>query len=119
MITINLFGAEYEIKKSRYMNNRLALILINEDDEMISLSQNIPDALLMSEMLGEDNHTEFFVNHIDFYDYQDVLKELEKSNLFVNGDSGLLVSGNMKSGFNTYILIEVKESIIDKMEELK
>ncbi|AKL93489.1 hypothetical protein AYP1020_p34 (plasmid) [Staphylococcus capitis subsp. capitis] len=118
MVTINLFGTTYEIKKSKYMNERLALILVNDRKEYVAtLSQNIEDALLMSEALGESNHTEFFVNHLDFYDYMDVLDELEKTHLFKKADDNLLVKGNVRSGFNTYLLIEIKESILDEMEE--
>ncbi|WP_347130941.1 hypothetical protein [Staphylococcus capitis] len=118
MVTINLFGTTYEIKKSKYMNERLALILVNDRKEYVAtLSQNIEDALLMSEALGESNHTEFFVNHLDFYDYVDVLDELEKTNLFRKENDDLLIKGNVRSGFNTYLLIEIKESILDEMEE--
>lgn len=69
MIRINLFGVDYEEKKRCYMNNPLSLILINEYKEKITLLQNIPNVLLVSEMLREENHIEFFVHHIDCYDF--------------------------------------------------
>ncbi|HDG8789415.1 TPA: hypothetical protein PBT65_001716 [Staphylococcus aureus] len=118
MIKIILNQTEYEIRKGRYNNNRVKLLLINEQkDDLIDLSRNIESAVFANEMFSEGTGRELFVNHIDGFSYENLLDELEESNLFeLNRWEQLDIQGNVKSGFNTYIGIEVKEKVLNEME---
>ncbi|HDJ7625364.1 hypothetical protein BUY43_07605 [Staphylococcus devriesei] len=114
-LRIKLNGRNYEVKKSIYTNGRLKLFLVN--DKLIDLSRNIESAIFANEMFNEVTGRELFVNHIDGFLYEDLLDELELSDLFeLNRWEQLDIQGNVKNGFNTYIGIEIKEKVLDKIE---
>ncbi|MBX5317022.1 hypothetical protein [Staphylococcus caprae] len=118
MIKITLNQNEYEIRKGRYNNDRVKLLLINgERDDLIDLSCNIESAVFANEMFNEVTGRELFVNYIDGFSYEDLLDELELSDLFeLNRWEQLDIQGNVKNGFNTYIGIEINEKVLDKIE---
>lgn len=118
MVDINLNGINYEVKKGIYTNGRLKLLLVNdESNELIDLSRNIDNAIFLNDSIGETSGRELFINHIDGWNYERLLDELECSNLFeVDRWNQLSIQGNVKSKFNIYIGIEIKEETIKEME---
>jgi hypothetical protein len=117
MIDIKLNGNHYEVKKGAYTNGRLKLLLVNSN-ELIDLSRNIDGAIFLNDCIGETSGRELFVNHIDGWNYECLLDELECSNLFeFDRWNQLSIQGNVKNNFNTYIGVEIKrKEAIKEME---
>ena len=118
MVDIKLNGINYEVKKGLYTNGRLKLLLVNDETkELIDLSRNIDGAIFLNDCIGETSGRELFVNHIDGWNYECLLDELECSNLFeFDRWNQLSIQGNVKNNFNTYIGVEIKKEAIKEME---
>lgn len=121
MVDIKLNGINYEVKRGIYSNGRLKLLLVNDESkELIDLSRNIDDAVFLNDSIGETSGRELFVNHIDGWNYERLLNELECSNLFeFDRWNQLSIQGNVKNNFNIHIGVEIKKETIKEMEVIQ
>lgn len=109
MLKVNLNGKEVELVKGKYMNDRLAIEILDSKSKepLTDLTVNIPSAMLYNE---EENDA--LINHIDGYNYQELLLWLDDNNLTYED----AFVGEVKSGFNIYIGVKFRKEALNKME---
>lgn len=122
MLKINFKGKLYQVFKSSYLNERIAIIFKEEENNeeyinSLSLTINIPEAHFMSEMYGEYNEYDAFINHIDGIPYFDIFDWLEENELIEKMNT-IDEYGYIKSGFNKYAAVRFKKEKVRLMEEI-
>ncbi|MGC9650930.1 hypothetical protein ACO2FA_13150 [Staphylococcus warneri] len=113
MLKIKVNSRYFEIIKDKYLNGRIALYLYN-DEEIINLTVNIPEAILLSDMIGNDEVCASILNHIDGYNYVDLIDILDDNDIISSYQNG-----EVKSGFNLYKGIVINENRLNKMRNFK
>ncbi|KKI64770.1 DUF4313 domain-containing protein [Staphylococcus cohnii] len=105
-----------ELVKGNYVNNRLAINMLETDTQNMvgSLTVNIPEAMFFGETTGDENSNEALVNHIDGFNYDYILQWLEDNNLIeINS-----FVGEIKNGFNFYKGVKFKSDIVKNMRTI-
>lgn len=109
MLKVKLNDKEVELVKGIYINGRLAIKIIdsNSKEALADLTVNIPHAMFYNEEINDA-----LINHIDGYNYQELLLWLDDNNLTYED----AFVGEVKSGFNIYIGVKFKTEALNKME---
>ena len=79
MLKVNLFGKELECQKAKYQDNdRLAVILVDPEtkEPYTFITVNLPDALLLGELVDVENNYEAFIDHQPNENYQQFVQDL-------------------------------------------
>ncbi|RIN97165.1 DUF4313 domain-containing protein [Mammaliicoccus sciuri] len=120
MLKVKFMNNEFELVKAKYNNGRLAILLAEEMDGMKmiaeSISVNIPEARFFREMSGEDCENDCFVDHVDGFEYDEVIEWLLENDL-IEPLKHFQAFGFAKSGFNNYIAVRFKEDKLKLMED--
>ncbi|MCG2223274.1 hypothetical protein K4V09_11700 [Staphylococcus epidermidis] len=103
---------EFEVLKDTYINGRVVLYLYNKDD-LINLTVNIPEVILMSDVIGDEVYSSI-LNHIDGYNYEELIDVLVDSNIITS-----FQNGEVNSGFNHYKGIIINEEKLFEMRNIK
>lgn len=116
MLIVKLNGMDVELVKGEYANGRFAVTIIEPDtkDQLSTLTVNIPEVMFYGETIGEGKSYEALVNHIDGFDYSDVLDWIDYNNLIETN----AIVGEIKSGFNFYIGVKFKKEIVQQMRTI-
>lgn len=116
MLIVKLNGVDIELVKGEYTNGRFAVTIIEPDtkNQLSTLTVNIPEAMFYGETIGERKSYEALVNHIDGFNYSDILDWINSNNLIETN----AIVGEIKSGFNFYIGVKFKEEIVKEMRSI-
>ncbi|MBM6202860.1 hypothetical protein H6K86_12075 [Staphylococcus epidermidis] len=112
MLKIKINSRYFEIIKDKYLNGRIALYLYNEG-EIVNLTVNIPEAILMSDVIGDEVNSSI-LNHIDGYNYEELIDVLVESNIITS-----FQNGEVQCGFNHYKGIIINDEKLNKMRNFK
>lgn len=112
MLKIKINSRYFEIIKDNYLNGRIALYLYNEE-EIVNLTVNIPEAILMSDVIGDEVNSSI-LNHIDGYNYVDLIEILDDNDIISSYQNG-----EVQCGFNHYKGIIISDAKLNKMRDLK
>ncbi|MCG1103744.1 hypothetical protein RJC23_11505 [Staphylococcus epidermidis] len=88
------------------------MYLYNKDD-LINLTVNIPEVILMSDVIGDEVYSSI-LNHIDGYNYEELIDVLVDSNIITS-----FQNGEVNSGFNHYKGIIINEEKLFEMRNIK
>lgn len=120
MINVTLKNNNFRLAKGKYGNGRLAIVLLEDGDDMnyiaASISVNIPEARFFREMSGESCENDCFVDHVDGFEYDEVIEWLLENDL-IEPLKHFQAFGFAKSGFNNYIAVRFKEDKLKLMED--
>lgn len=117
MLKVNLFGKELECQKANYQdNNRLAVILVDPEtkEPYTFVTVNLPDALLLGELVDVENNYEAFIDHQPNENYQQFVQDLVNTGIV---DDEIVAEGH--SGFNHYVALRFKDKYVEQMAEHK
>lgn len=117
MLKVNLFGKELECQKAKYQDNdRLAVILVDPEtkEPYTFVTVNLPDALLLGELVDVENNYEAFIDHQPNENYQQFVQDLVNTGIV---DDEVVAEGH--SGFNHYVALRFKDDYVEKMNEHK
>lgn len=115
MLKVKFNGVDVELLKGEYINGRFAVIIVepNTKEKLTTLTVNIPEAMFYGETACDEKSYEALINHIDGFDYSEVLDWIDYNNLIETN----AIVGEIKSGFNFYIGVKFKNEIVNKMDE--
>ena len=117
MLKVNLFGKELECQKAKYQDNdRLAVILVDPEtkEPYTFITVNLPDALLLGELVDVENNYEAFIDHQPNENYQQFVQDLINTDIV--DDEVVAEAG---SGFNHYVAFRFKDKYVKQMVEHK
>lgn len=110
MLKVNLFNQELECQKARYLNGRLAIVLIDpESNELYTtLTVNIDTPI------PDESGKEAFINHQYGENYKQLIQAIIDTGL--TEETPVIIGF---SGFNEYIALRFKDEALDQMVEYK
>lgn len=121
MLKVDFMNHKLRLAKGEYGNGRLAIVLLEDGDDMnyiaASISVNIPEARFFREMSGESCENDCFVDHVDGFEYEDVIDWLLENDL-IEPLKHFQAFGFAQSGFNNYIAVRFKEDKLALMETI-
>ena len=113
MLKIKIKNKEFEILKDIYVNDRVALYLYNSS-ELINLTINVPEAVLISDVIEENSVSASILNHVDGYNYAELIDIFDDKDIITSYQNG-----EIHCGFNHYKGIIINDIKLNKMRNLK